>query len=71
MPLVQQPHHAPKRRRLQAPFNFNIGSQAPCTTEGLEGVMKELRQDVKAALVKQTEILIDILGVLQERNTKD
>jgi hypothetical protein len=61
MPLVQQPR-APKRHRLQAPFDF-----AP-HTEGLEEAMKELQQDVRAALVKQTEILTEILGVLQERN---
>jgi uncharacterized protein YktB (UPF0637 family) len=36
--------------------------------EGLEEAMKELRQDVRAALVKQTEILTEILGVLQEQN---
>ena len=57
MPLVQQPR-APKHCRLQAPFNF-----AP-RMEGLEEAMKELWQDVKAVLVKQTEILTKILGVL-------
>ena len=61
MPLVQQPR-ALKRHRLQAPFDF-----AP-RMEGLEEAMKELRQDVKAALVKQTEILTEILGVLREQN---
>lgn len=66
MPLIQQPH-APKRCRLRAPFDLSVDLLAS-QTESLEGAMKEFQQDVKAALVKQTEILIKILGLLRERN---
>lgn len=32
--------------------------------EAIEGVLKELQQDISAKLVKQTEILTEILWVL-------
>jgi hypothetical protein len=64
MPLIQQPR-APKRCRLRAPFDFSVGLPAS-RMESLEGAMKELQQDINAALVKQTEILIEILGLLRE-----
>jgi hypothetical protein len=66
MPLIQQPC-APKQRRLRALFDFSVGLSTS-RTESLEGAMKELQQDINAALVKQTEILIKILGLLRERN---
>ncbi|KAG6379384.1 hypothetical protein JVT61DRAFT_11849 [Boletus reticuloceps] len=69
MPSLPSPR-APKRRRLRAPFSISTRLQTS-HMESLEETMKELQKDVRSMLVKQTEILAEILDVLREGNSKN
>jgi hypothetical protein len=59
-----------KRRRLQAPFNI-CGGLEGSPMQGLEKAIKDMHQVVSASLAKQTEILVEILKVVQEHNPID
>ncbi|KAG6380420.1 hypothetical protein JVT61DRAFT_8550 [Boletus reticuloceps] len=69
LPLTRSPR-APKRRRLRAPINFGM-SPYHSRMDNLEGAMKVLQRDVKAALAEQTQILTQILDTLREGDRKN
>ncbi|KAF8437719.1 hypothetical protein L210DRAFT_3647386 [Boletus edulis BED1] len=65
---TSQLRRARKRPRLEDPFEFHTGLQVSTRIDSLEMTMKDLQQDVKVSLERQTELLSEILDVLRKGN---